>query len=187
MACSLNNKKHVFDKYLDSLKESKLVSRLKSDLKDSVQSWIDKRLNYVLFLQKTNWQIDDAIFFNNGQTKALLLLLIQPLDDFAPNDYVKIIAAEEINQKWRYYFASYPVIDYNRDKSKANLYKVLAENSRDELIDDGFVECKPKCRINYQYVDSDLWFADWRREMHIQFLNNTLGLMPDEKPGEQLY
>jgi hypothetical protein len=189
--CDFGNKKDrakkVFNNYVVSQSGDDKVLSLRNNLKDSINGWIDKGLYFVLFLNKANWVIDNVVFFNKTRDKALFLILIQPKDGKWPFDYAKVVAAEEVNHVWRFYYASYPLIEYKRENDQVASLDSIAAWGRDELIDDGFVDCKLSCKINYKYVESDMWFANWRREMHVRFLGNQLEPMPDERPGEKPY
>ncbi len=184
---SQNGRQKTFDKYLNHISIDSQITELRNCLRDSVRSWIDKGLYYVLYLEKTNWKIDDAIFLNGKKDKALLLILIQPDDVLFRVDYAKIIGAEKINETWRFYYAGYPISVFERKGIQKNSLETLGRSVRTELINDGFVKCKLTCKINYDYVDSDVWFTDKRRKMHEKFLLNTLPTHPLEKPGESLY
>ncbi len=46
------------------------------------------------------------------------------------------------------------------------------------------VSCTIGCSVNYDYIDSDVWFKDWMREMHKDFLNGTLPKNPMYGPGQ---
>jgi len=184
---SQNGRQKAFDKYLNQVSNDSQITDLRNCLRDSVKSWIDKGLYYVLYLEKTNWKIDDAIFLNGKKDKALLLILIQPNDDLFGVDYVKIIGAEKVNEKWRFYYASYPISVFERKGLQKNSLDSIGRLARWELINDGFVKCKLSCKINYDYVESDVWFTDKRRKMHEKFLLNTMPTHPLEKPGESVY
>jgi hypothetical protein len=140
----------------------------------------------MLFYQKVNWKVDDAVFFDKKKEKALLLLIVQPKDSLYPADYVKTIGAEKINGEWVFYYISYADIEYFRIKNGNLPYSFvhLSKSGREELINDGFISCSLGCSVNYDYVDSDQWFADWRREKHKDFLNGTLPRNPRYLPGQ---
>jgi len=184
---SQNSRQKAFDKYLDDISIDSQITELRNCLRDSLKSWIDKGLYYVLFLEKASWKIDDAIFLNDKKDKALLLVPVQPNDALFGVDFVKIIAAEKVNEKWRFYYASYPISVFYRKDIKKNTLDSIGRLARWELINDGFIKCKPSCKINHDYVESDVWFTDKRRKMHEKFLSNTLLIHPLEKPGESLY
>lgn len=189
LSCGQTTSNKAFENYLNSIYNSKDYREIKSRLHDSVQSWIDRELYELLFYKKLNWKIDDAVFFDRTKEKALLLILAQVRDPRHPNDYIKIVGAEKINGNWEFYYASYPVVEHNRKDNGNNIYSFeqLSQSGRHELIDDGYVKCLVECNINYDYVDSDIWFADWKRERHKKFLSNSLPRHPVLKPGEGFF
>jgi hypothetical protein len=177
----------VFDSYLNSISTDNEITELKNNLKDSVQKWINMGLYYVLFLDKTTWKIDEAVFLNKQKNKALMLVLIQPKDILWGMDYAKLIGAEKIDEKWKFYYASYPLSVFDRKNINKMPLDTIARKTRWELVEDGFVKCNPLCKINYNYVDSDVWFSEWRRKKHVKFLLNALEIDPREKPGDSPY
>lgn len=184
---SQSSRQKVFDKYLKEISGNTKVTELRNNLRDSVKSWIDRELYYTLFLTKTTWEIDDAVFLNGEKNKALLLILVQPHDVLHGTDYVKIVAAECIEEKWKFYYAGYPISVFYRKGIRKTSLDTLSNLARLELINDGFVKCRPTCKINSEYVQSDVWFTDKKRKMHERFLSNTLPTHPLEKPGDSLY
>jgi hypothetical protein len=184
---SQSKKQKVFDNYLASISTDTEMIQLKQNLTDSVQHWIEMGLYYVLFLSKTTWKVDDAVFLDREKNKALLIVLIQPNDFFWDMDYAKIIAAEKLNSQWRFYYASYPLLVYDRKDLHKTSLDTIASQARQELVSYGFVKCSPSCKVNPDYVDSDVWFSDWIRKKHLEFLLNTLEIDPREKPGDAPY
>jgi hypothetical protein len=171
---------------MQDIQGTREYAEIKAKLKDTLQSWIDRQLYQLLFYKKVKWQVDDAVFFDKKKEKALLLVIIQPKDSSYPADYVKIIGAEKINGNWAFYYASYADLDYNRNKNGYRPYspQILSKSSREDLMSDGFIICSPGCSVNFDYIDSDIWFADWRRDMHKRFLDGTVPKNPVYKPGE---
>jgi hypothetical protein len=189
ISCGQTKSDTAFQNYLNSIQNSKDYVEIRIKLKDSIQSWIDRQLYELLFYKNLNWKIDDAVFFDKDKKKALLLILAQVKDSLYPHDYVKIVGAEKISGSWEFYYPSYPVVIHNRDinKNKPYSFEQLSISGRNELTEDGFVKCGIGCNINYDYVDSDIWFADWKRKMHNKFLNNALPRHPIAKPGELFF
>lgn len=184
---SQSGSQKVFDSYLASISTDTEMIQLKQDLTDSVEHWIDMGLNYVLFLGKTTWKVDDAVFLSKEKNKALLLLLIQPNDILWNMDYAKIVAAEKLDSQWRFYYAGYPLLVYDRKNLHKTSLDTIAMQARSGLVSDGFIECSTSCKVNPDYVDSDVWFSDWQRKKHVKFLLNALEVDPREKPGDAPY
>jgi hypothetical protein len=186
VACGQKNPEKAFQDYLNEIHSSRDYVETRTNLKDTIQSWIDRNIYELLFYKKVNWKIDDAVFFDAKKEKALLLLIVQPKDSLYPSDYVKIIGAEKINGSWEFYYASYADLYYNRNRNGYRPYSlaILSKSGREDLMNDGFISCSLGCSVNYDYIDSDIWFTDWRREMHKDFLNGTTPKDPVYKPGQ---
>ena len=178
--CGRAQQLKCFNEYIEEIKKEKEYTIVKQGLTDTLNAWIERGLYEVQYFKvnKPKWKIDDAVFFNKDKTKCLLLILIQDGDIQSNEDYIKIIGAEKINEKWQYYYVSYVDYIYLRENNnyQVHSFEYLSSNVVQDLIDDGYVKNKiTGCYINYEYIDgSDLWFADWRREMHQQFLKGTL-------------
>lgn len=188
-ACSNGTKSAIFRDYLNSITQDKEYAAIKDGLEDSIRSWIDRGLDPVQFFHHADWKVDSVVFFDKKKERAVLLVLVRTNSISHPLDYVKTIGAEKINGKWEYYYASYAVIECQRSSNNNSAYSFsdLARIGRDELINDGFVECNLGCHINYDYIDSDIWFAQWMRDMHKKFLTNSLPKDPIAKPGERMF
>ena len=186
-SCGQNNSQRVFKKYLEETKKSSETGVIRNQLRDSMVEWIDKGLYYVLFFCKARWKVDDVVFFDKLKRKALLFILIQSNDPKIPEDYVKAIGAEKIDGVWIFYYASYFTQTFSRNglHGKANEFEFMAEKVHGDIVEDGFIKCSLGCKVDFDYIDSDIWFAQWRRDMHKGFLENTLPAMPGEEPGKR--
>jgi hypothetical protein len=113
----------------------------------------------------------------------------QVKDPTWPEDYGKVIGAEKIEGHWQFYYASYAVLIFRRRDNGGRPHSLadLSRLSRKELTVDGFVRCGFPCNINYDFVDGDLWFADWRRNWHQDFLRNALPREPMTASGKHFY
>jgi hypothetical protein len=182
-SCNSQGVEQTFNEYLKKVSTDKAVIQIKKDFKDTLESWIDKKLDYVLFLTKTDWKLDDAVYLNKAGNRALLLLLVRVKDADWLNDYVKVIGAEKLNDSWHFYYASYLVMEFSRKENNdnPNSFELLAQRARKNLNEDGFIKCGLSCKVDYHYLDSDIWFAEWVRQMHKRFLANQLPTHPLEK------
>jgi len=189
VSCSQKKSDSIFQNYLSNIHNTKEDIEIRAKLKDTIQSWIDRQFYELLFYNKVTWKIDDAVFFDKDKKKALLLVLAQVKSPSFPDDYVKIVAAERIGGNWEFYYVGYPVITHirNENNNKPYSFEQLSISGREEITQDGFIKCQVMCNINYDYIDSDIWFADWKREMHWKFLNNATPKHPVAKPGELFF
>lgn len=141
---------------------------------DTLNSWLVKDIKAVRYLNREKWSISDAVFFNKDKSKCLLLLASIDPDTSITFDGVKIIGGEKINMIWHFYFQSYPMCLYNRKENEQKRPFTFEEMTNDvisDLIRDGYFK-KNSCEINYNYIDSDIWFADWMRKKHQEFLES---------------
>lgn len=185
--CGQAQKLKCFNQYLEEVKKDKEYEIVRQGLVDTLNAWIERGLYEVQYFKvnKPTWKVDDAVFFNRSKTKCLLLILIQDGDPQSNEDYVKIIGAEKNNEKWQYYYVSYACTIYFRETNNYQVrsFEDLSADMVCDLVNDGYVKCGIGCRINYEYIDgSDLWFADWMREKHQQFLNGTFSRNRFEEP-----
>ena len=142
--------------------------------RDTLVSWIERDIKGVRYLKNVVWKISDAAFFNKEKTKCLLLYASLDPDLHAPKDDVQIVGAEKINGTWQFYVQSYPRITFTREDWNFNKpvpADTLFYYVTKDLIDDGYFS-KNTCEINYSYIDSDVWFADWMRKKHQEFLQS---------------
>ncbi len=58
---------------MNEIKATKDYVEIRTKLKDTVQSWIDRELYELLFYKKVIWKVDDAVFFDKKKERALLL------------------------------------------------------------------------------------------------------------------
>lgn len=164
----------TFSDYLNTVAKDTDAIRLRAGLEDSVQSWIDKKLDYALFLGSTNWKIDSAVFYNQDKSKALLVILFQPHSNNWKFDYSKIITAEKIENKWQFYYVGMALRVSDRRNGKRVSFSKLADDARFQVWSGGFISCDKECRVNHAFVDTGAWFPASRKEQHARFLSNTL-------------
>jgi hypothetical protein len=188
-SCGQKKADSVFQNYLGGIHNTKEDIEIRAKLNDTIQSWINRQLYELLFYKKVNWKIDDAVFFDKDKKKALLLILAQVKSPLFADDYVKIVAAEKIGGNWEFYYVGYPVVTHRRNVNNNKPYssEQLSISGREELTQDGFIKCEGRCYVNYDYIDSNIWFADWRRKMHWKFLNGATPKHPVAKPGELFF
>jgi hypothetical protein len=163
-----------FQSELKKLKLTVDYINIIGSLSDTLNSWIERDIKGVRYFKKNEFKISDAVFFNKDKSKCLLLYAIVNQDTSVAHDEVQIVAAEKINNAWQFYIQSYPNIKFNRNdlipKQSYNADTMFHYVTNDLITDGYFI--KNSCEINYSYIDSDIWFADWRRKYHQQFLQS---------------
>jgi hypothetical protein len=160
-----------FDQYIDSIQNSPGYIEVRTNFLDTFNKWIDAGIKEVQIYKNIKWELDKAVFFNETKDKALLLIL-EIADSSVNGDEVRIVGAEKINNIWNFYYQSYPELMYDRKNNrKPNSFQYLSNEARFRIITDGYYIDR-SCRINYKYIESDVWFTEWRRKMHQDFLKN---------------
>lgn len=163
-----------FYEEVEKLKSTFDYMNVMKSFKDTLNEWIEKDIKGVRYLQRVEWKISDVVFFNEDKSKCLLLLGSIDPDTALTFDEVQILGAEKINNAWYFYIQSYPTCLYNRKDNEPRRPYTFEEMSNDvvgDLIRDGYFR-KNSCEINYSYIDSDIWFADWMRQKHKEFLQS---------------
>ena len=141
---------------------------------DTVKNWANIDNWYFRRLQITKWQIDSSVFFNEMNTKGILMLLQIDNDSNAILDGVQLMIAENKNQKWHFYLNGLPYIGFNRKKSNLNrafTFDELSKRTTIRLIKGGLLN-KWKCSINEDYING--WFDSNMDKKHIEFLNEKI-------------
>lgn len=159
------------DNYIATERNLPVYSEVRAAVIDSCKAWVDRGLKMKWYTDRLNI-LDSVVFFNKDYTKCLLLLIQKsPSDTLYKFDNVQILGAEIINGKWQIYHKSFPTlawhIKYNNFKEREASF--LSKNARLDIIKKGFFY-NNTCDINYSFIDSDDWFADWIRKKHELFL-----------------
>lgn len=167
---SIKGQEECFEAYLNEVKKAPEYTLIRSAAQDTVSGWIRKDLKFFGHMDTTtNWQLDSAVFFNEDQSKALLLLLEVDKRPDAKLENVQMLAAELLDGTWHFYARSMPVIYFDRQENpngRAHTHLELSGISRRELLRGGFYK-KGTCNIDYNYVND--WFSDPLREFHRKY------------------
>jgi hypothetical protein len=166
-----------YNKALLEFKSEPAYHNLLESFADTLNHWIEKDIKGVRYLQQKYWQIDSAVFFNSDRDKALLFLIAIDQDGSHELASVKIIGGEIIQNQWVFYYQSYPILYQYRKDYSANTeiaFQQLSEYGIRRLSSDGYVKWITRycCWVDYEYIDSDVWFANWMRDKHQDFLES---------------
>lgn len=156
--------------YINEVKGTPEYISVRSAAKDTVSSWISKDVKFFGHLDTdTMWKIDNAIFFNEDRSKALLLLLKVYTKSNPKMDFVEMLAAEKRDESWHFYSQGFPSIALPRklNSNQPHTFEKLSEISREELIRGGYFKWRT-CSANYDYVND--WFKEPLAEFHQEFL-----------------
>ena len=159
------------DKYISSISKREVYYEVRKGVLDSIENWRNRKLQ-VKCCDPKNTVLDSAVFFNEDFTRCIFLI-VDSLDPENENTWnaVQTLGGEKFGKKWHYYHVSFTTLAYSL---KANGYKnfsfeYLSKDARLDIIDRGFF--KPgTCEIDWDFVDSEEWIADWVRKKHQQFL-----------------
>ncbi|RAU83014.1 hypothetical protein [Pontibacter arcticus] len=166
--------------YISELKDTPEYNSIRSAARDTVAHWATLNIKNFYGINRTKWEIDSAIFFNEDKNKALLLLLKVDTVSTAKLDYVQLMAAEKKEGMWYFYVQTLNSIIYDRgryNKGRPFTFEELAQNARYELIEGGYYD-KWSCNVNYAYVDD--WFDNPLSDYHRFFLQNQRAKTPNK-------
>ncbi|WP_299700774.1 hypothetical protein [uncultured Pontibacter sp.] len=155
---------------INALKDTAEYNSIRSAAKDTVTDWIDKNVQFYGHLDReSKWQIDSAVFFNEDNSRALLLLLEVYTTPDSKMDFVNMLAAEKKNGSWYFYTQGFPSIAFDRSNNKNQPYTFnqLSMVSREELMLGGYYKWK-SCNVNYDYVND--WFNEPLEKYHQEYL-----------------
>lgn len=161
-----------FDKKQAEYNQDSLILFLRNSLKDSVQDWVFKDLKLkgqdfgiAHGFNSSTWEIDKQVLFNKNKTRAILSILqVFSIED-SKMDFVKLISAEYIYNKWNFYYVAMPVLNYNHslNGNKSFTYDQLSKKVRQAFIEGGYFKNRT-CKINYTYIDD--WITENNDNMY---------------------
>lgn len=155
-ACvNIDHRRALFDAQLDVFKKNDIYHEVQIAANKSLKKWLAEDLRDVQVLKKSNWHLDDAVFFNSRKDKCYLLLLIQDKDTLAKLDYVYLMYGALEHEKWNIYFTGLSTMAFPRDKYSKDEHEpvpmaTLSLLSREEVLQNYY---KANRRINDEYVN----------------------------------
>lgn len=155
-ACvNTDRRRALFDAQLDVFKKNDIYHDVQATANKSLKKWLSEDLKDIQVLKKSNWKLDDAVFFNSRKDKCYLLLLVQDKDTPAKLDYVYLMYGALEREKWNIYFTGLSTMAFSRDKYNKNEHEPIAMNmlsllSREEILQDYY---KANRHINDEYVN----------------------------------
>ncbi|AMP97633.1 hypothetical protein AY601_0686 [Pedobacter cryoconitis] len=155
-ACvNTDRRRALFDAQLDVFKENDIYHDVQTTTNKNLKKWLSEDLKDIQVLKKSNWKLDEAVFFNSRKDKCYLLLLVQDKDTLAKLDYVYLMYGALEQEKWNIYFTGLPTLAFPRDKYSKNEHEPIAMPtlsllSREEILQDYY---KANRRINDEYVN----------------------------------
>lgn len=155
-ACvNTDRRRALFDAQLDVFKKNDTYHDVIAATNKSLKKWLSEELKAVQVLKKSNWKLDDAVFFNSKKDRCYLLLLIQDKDTLAKLDYVYLMYGALEHEKWNIYFTGLSTMAFSRDKYSKDEHEpipmtTLSLLSREEILQDYY---KANRHINDEYVN----------------------------------
>ncbi|MBB6502143.1 hypothetical protein [Pedobacter cryoconitis] len=151
-----DQKRALYNAQLDVFKKTDVYHQVQLSTQHSLRTWISSDLQGVQKLRKSNWKVDDAVFFNQKRDKCYLLLLIQHKDLKASQDEVDILYGTLENEQWTIYFSALPPYLFSRKSADGDNYEpvslqTLSLLARDKILKNYY---KRHRRINDAYVNS---------------------------------
>jgi len=157
--------------YTVNMKSKPVYTEIRIALIDTLNSWAERGLN-VQYFKKYKFHLEETVFFNEDNTKALLLGIgTNKYKGQSNYNSVKVFAGEKIDGKWQFYREGLVTFGYTFEKGEDNYsYEYLSNEAKMHIMNDGYLTSS--CKINYSYIDSDTWFSEERRKKHEKFLDD---------------
>ncbi len=129
LSCTTTNERwDYFVKHIESNDEISEQTLVKKLVGDTVNRWIDLKLQYFYHLnnKRDSWIIDDYIFFNSGLDKCIVNMPIRGDTIEGGSDSITILMGEKINGQWWFYDGpQYAVLrggNYSTDTKKLHCH-----------------------------------------------------------------
>jgi hypothetical protein len=120
-------------------------------LKDTINNWINQRIELVQAYKHEKWKID-ALIFNKLKNKCFIIIIEIDTNSTAKLDYVNYgVGQYQNNSLWSFYFAGIT----NLAVQKGNNFEELSIIAREELIKGGILK-NVNCSVNDDYING--WF-----------------------------
>lgn len=105
-----------YEKLLSGFRREQGYLELRQTVNAELKEWIALDLEPVRFLRECVWEVDDAVFFNTTRSKGYLLLLVQDHAKGSESDYVYVMYANKVDNKWEVFFEGLPNLVFPRDR-----------------------------------------------------------------------
>ena len=170
---TLDEKIVCLDKLTESWSQEKVHQDIRVELDSTIHTWADAGVRLAVRYNKTNWVIDETVFFNTSKDAALLMVLEQDTAFDAKMDDTELIYAKKAKGIWHFYSAGMPAIAsqrYYKDTDPALPYsfKELADKGKRKILNGGYLK-KCSCKVNDDYVND--WYSESLEKMHQEFIN----------------
>ena len=156
-----------FNSIINQNKHLDVYSFVEKSLKDTINSWINKKIELAQGYKNEMWKID-ALIFNKQKNRCFIIIIEIDSSLTAKLDYVTYGVAQLQNKTtWNFYFAGITSLVV----PKGNDFDKLSIIARKEIIRGGIIE-KFDCKINEDYINN--WFNQDLYDKHIKFLNSKV-------------
>lgn len=146
----------------ESFEEAKF---LKGALKDTISSWIKRRVSYAYGLRNMKWEIDDIVCVNIDKNKAVLLCLTWDSTQI-DNPDVWLFFSRKVEDQWKFYGRAMPNVPYGGGKSRPSMEDISTYTFA-KLIDGGLII---DGKINDEWING--WDRDYLDYYQERFIND---------------
>jgi hypothetical protein len=145
--------------------------KLKSLLRDTLNSWAGKNGDYTSMYRNYNLVID-GLFFNNSKNKAIVFVIMQRIEDRSGVDYVQMHTCTKSDQSWNFYHVGNASLSYSQETSDGNdsvplSIDALSSAYRKQLFQSyGILD---GCKFNQEFMD--IWLDEYDAKKHKKWLS----------------
>lgn len=168
-SCSEKHKLNCFEKEQKKIKKEKMYLEIRELFKDTLDDWITKGLEPKRNLEEQIYKLDDALICDSERGKCILFLLME--EETGEIIYSTQFIGCECNgdSTWNFYYRAYPVTSYPFLKKEDDGFSYMSADTYNDLISDGLIK---GCKIDDEYIGSEIWFPKDRKEQHKNFLKD---------------
>lgn len=160
-------KLNCLNSIIDENKRIVDYSIIEKSLKDTINNWINRKIELAQGYKQMKWKID-ALIFNKQKNKCFIIIIEIDTNSTAKLDYVTYgVGQLQNNNLWDFYFAGIT----NLVVPKGNDFEKLSIVAREEIIKGGILK-KEECIVNEDYING--WFNQNLYDKHKKFLNTKV-------------
>lgn len=159
-----DDKLKCIDSIIDNNKKFAEYPIVEKLLIDTINGWIDKKVELVQAYKHEKWKID-ALIFNNQRNRCFVVIIELDTNLTAKLDYITYgVGQLQEDKLWNFYFAGIT----NLAVPKGNDLEELSIIARKEIIIGGIIK-NAGCSLNEDYING--WFNEKLYDKHKKFLN----------------
>lgn len=161
----------ALDKYMVTEKQFPEYNEVRRGFRDTLQSWIDRKVENIQFCKNWPKQIDELLLFDEDRRRCTFVIHMVNTDSGGVLDLTNYVFAKKYNNSWYYYYGgmlespSYK----NPGESVERALFGMSQSWHIRLCAEeefNIWSCTPGNRI------IDVWDEDWRKDAHEAFLRS---------------